>query len=260
MLPLSVAALLMGLLLVVVTVWMARLDRAGPSTGAPLLPSGNAPVGLPAGGSGGQLDYVLRVRQDQQALDRGLLVHTAVGGLDVGDEAEFSIKIFDLGKTTDGPPPAAPALPAGVVAAPDNVPTGGDLGVSLVCEHISCTGYDAERKPVVGKGAAGTWTFGLTAGEPGQAHLHIIAEVYRGDSDQVLVGAEPVDLDIEIRRTWSYTAKSAVHWLVETAPGLGLCSGGALAGVGGALWRGLRRRRRPVAEPVEAEPVLTGIH
>ncbi|MER5636107.1 hypothetical protein ABT095_04050 [Kitasatospora sp. NPDC002227] len=245
-LPLSVGAVLMGLVLVVVSVWMARLDQSGVPGGAVPLPP-----------SGAQSDYVLSVRQDQQSLDRGVLVHTAIGGLDVGDEAEFSVKVFDLGKGTDAPAGVAPALPPGVVAAPDNVPTGGDLGVTLICEHIACTPYDAERKPVVGKGASATWTFGLTAHEPGTARLHIVAEVYRGDTDQVLVGAEPVDLDVDIRRTWSYTARQAGHWLVATAPGLGLCSGGALAGVAGALWRRLRARRRTEALPAaEVEPAV----
>ncbi|WP_441246883.1 hypothetical protein [Kitasatospora sp. McL0602] len=251
LLPLSLGAVLMGLVLVVTTVWMARLDGASPGSGA--FPSAGAEA--LSGDTLTQVDYALRVRQDQQALDRGLLVHTVVDALDVGDDAEFSVKVFDLGRAAETSGPVVPVLPPGVVAAPDNVPTGGDLSVTLECEHIICSAYDSARKPVVGKGSTGVWTFGLTAHETGQAHLHIVTQVYRGSSDEVLVGAVPVDVDISVRRTWSYTASRAAGWLLGTGPGIGLFSGGVAAGTAGTAWRWVRGRRRRT----DVERVLAAI-
>ncbi|TQF03172.1 hypothetical protein E6W39_14120 [Kitasatospora acidiphila] len=235
---------------------MGRYDQAR-TAGAALL------LVLLLGGCGGdntgnspppdtsQVDYVANLRADQHALDRGQLLYTNLGSVDVGTDHTFEITVTDLGK---GPQLAHPdPVPQGWVAPPQDVPTGGDVGIRLTCDGVSCASYDDMRKPVVVPGRAVTWSFGLHLGSPGQAHIHIDAVVYRTSSDQVLSSAAPIDVEVSVRRTWAYTLGQAVHWIFTSATGLGLFSGGAvLTAIGGWLRRVRAARRRPDVDRVLA--------
>lgn len=206
-----------------------------------------------------QETYALTIQQDQRSLDKGLLEYTDLGTLHPGADVDFDVIVKDLGKN---PPwlahPAGygpPTAPPGYVASPENVPTGGDLAVSVSCGHIRCQELSAARQSISGKGQQATWGFTVTADQVGAAHIRVTAAMYRTDSGDVLVEAAPIDITVRVERTWSYTASQVFHWLFGTAPGLGTFSGGAVAtalgGFGGRLWK--RIRRSPV------ERVLSGI-
>jgi hypothetical protein len=198
-----------------------------------------------------QVDYVASLKADQQALDRGQLLYTDLGTVDAGGDYDFEISVTDLGK---GPQLVHPApVPQGWVAPPQDVPTGGDVGMHLTCDGASCTPYDDARKPVVAQHQPVNWSFGVHLDSPGRAHIHIDAMVYRAGSDQVLSSASPIDVEISVRPTWSYTLRQTLHWVFTSATGLGLFSGGAvLTAVGGWLRRVRTARSRPDVDRVLA--------
>ncbi|MFC4031719.1 hypothetical protein ACFO3J_09535 [Streptomyces polygonati] len=236
----GVAALWLSVLLIGMA---AACESVGPSgsSGDPSPGGTTSPAALV-----GQAAYALAIRQDQRSLDKGLLVHTDLRRLDAGAEADFLVTVTDLGRkpplSSDRDAPRV-RVRAGEVASDQNIPTGGDLGVTASCTGLGCEEISRERQPVVGTGSSAVWSFVVRADRPGTGHIRISAVVYRLNTDEVLDAAIPVEVTVTVHRTWSSTWSQIWHWLLRSAPGLGISSGAvATAGVG--LGRRLRRRGR----------------
>ncbi|MEY9855911.1 hypothetical protein ABH935_001515 [Catenulispora sp. GAS73] len=212
------------------------------------------PPVVTAPGDSEQATYALQIRQDQESLDKGVLIHTKLDSLGPGESADFQVTVTDIGRSPSlllpSPEVPGPSAGPGYVASSENVPTGAYLGLAVACSNMECTDLSSARQPVLGVGQTAGWSFEVKAGSPGTARIRIVVTAYRTDTSDVLSEAAPIDVTVPVSRSVTYVVSHALHWLFATAMGLGLFSSGAVLTAAGAGVRLLRKRRRSDVERV----------
>jgi hypothetical protein len=108
------------------------------------------------------------------------------------------VTVTDLGKH--------PVATAGFVSTPGqvtypyNAPTGGNVKVKATCAGLTCQLVSAPELPLTEQGRSGTWTWVLSAGDPGTAHIYLVEFVYRvNTSDPLSQTSKPIDIPVAVR-------------------------------------------------------------
>jgi hypothetical protein len=191
---------------------------------------GNWPVG--------QAAFVQRLKDDQKALDRGVLAYSRIRALDVGAHTVFRVTITDIGKRPQLT--IFPVEQAGYVIDAEDVPTGGIMSVKAACENLNCETESPTRQAVLSAPDSGNWAWQLSAQDPGDARVLLAVTTYERNSNIAISDPSPIEITIPVRPNFSYRLKT----LAGVAAGLLKWIGPGLAFAGAAAaWRW--RRKRP---------------
>jgi hypothetical protein len=151
------------------------------------------------------------IRQDMGVLDRGVLTYSELGTLYTDESTEFSVSVTDIGKT-----PPKQTIPAqevskivGRVVYPQNVPTGGYVGVHITsCHNLSCQSQSATRQAVAVIDQVAWWYFLITTETPGRSLISLTADTYDGTSTNVLK-EETILVSVNVQAAKSYQPPSS---------------------------------------------------
>lgn len=205
----------------------------------------------------GQSLYVARLMEDEQSLDRGVLLYSPIGNLNTGAMREFSVIVLDVGR---GPQHGQVPEFNGMTVDQQDVPTGGIIGVQIVgCENLTCQSQSYPEQPVLVEGQHAQWYWLITAGTPGPAEITLRVGTYDQGSAQVLA-EEIVRINAEVVPTPIYNNQQRHKAIVSTAKSvvgdivtIGSVATAILA-VGGVVgWVVARRRKKGKTNMSEKE-------
>jgi hypothetical protein len=212
-----------------------------------LLVSGCASeVGAPPGQGSGQRQFKIALLADDAALDRGVLSYQVPATLVTGSSAALSVEVLDAGQGSGGTTP--PPVPAGWVTAPQDVPTGGIVGVTASCQGLTCDAESPERQPVLAFDQTGSWQWTVSAQSPGTATIRLTAITYDQDTDIALHVTQPIEITVKVTASLGYWASQVGHWVAGL---LGFVGFAAI--VTAAQWAWRRRRKRKTTAKTGAE-------
>ena len=191
--------------------------------------------------------FRVRLLADDKALDRGMLKYQAPRSIATGAEADLSVQVTDLGRHAE-----SSGLPRyhGWVVYPEDVPTGGIVAVRAACSDLACHAQSTARQPVLLPGDSVGWFWQLSAQAPGTAHIWLVATTYDQNSNISLHETAPIEITVLITATPGYWATKIGNW---TKGLIGLVGFGALVTAVGWIWRRLRRKKAPVADPDQGD-------
>jgi hypothetical protein len=201
----------------------------------------------------GQLPTQVALQQhlsaDEQALDKGILTYAPLPALKADLPVVLTVTVTDLGKHPSSFLTAQEYSQAtGMVVYPGDVPTGGIVGLRLTCTaNVYCQELSSTRQAVVGLMASQTWSWDLTALQPGPTSVVITAATYDGTTDIVLnEEIIPVRLTVETGPWWAavYSFWHTMTSFALTTAGLITAIGGAGAVIAGCIGWARRRRTR----------------
>lgn len=193
--------------------------------------------------------FSIQLVSDIKSLDRGVLLYQVPGTLNTGAQAYLSVEVADIGKGANGgsPWPAA----SNWVLYPQDVPTGGVVGLTATCEGLKCAAQSQERQAVPSFESAASWFWHITAQNPGVAHIYLDATTYDLNSDVVLHQTEPpIEITVLVSPTPGYWLTRVGNWLKALVGFVGFAALLALA-QGIRRWR--TRRKTRAAEPEEGK-------
>lgn len=185
--------------------------------------------------------FRVRLLADDKALDRGMLKYQAPRSLATGAEADLTVQVTDLGRHAQGS--ARPSY-RGWAVYPDDVPTGGILGVRATCSDLACAAQSATRQPVLVPGESAGWFWQLSAQAPGTAHIWLVVTTYDQNSNISLHETAPIELTVQVTATPGYWATKIGNWMKAL---IGIVGFGALVTAAGWIWRRLRKKKQPPA-------------
>lgn len=153
------------------------------------------------------------------------------------------MQVTDVGRHAE-----TAALPSyrGWVVYPDDVPTGGILGVRVTCTDVACAAQSTTRQPVLTQGESVTWFWQLSAQAPGTAHIWLVATTYDQNSNISLHETSPIEITVQVTATPGYWATKIGNF---TKGLIGLVGFGALVTAAGWIWRRLRKKKQSAADP-----------
>ena len=203
-----------------------------------LLVSGcGAEGGAPTGTGSGQRQFKIDLLADDAALDRGVLSYQVPVTLVTGSSATLSVEVIDAGQGNGGTTP--PPVPSGWVTAPQDVPTGGIVGVAATCQGLTCDAEAPERQPVLTFDQTGSWQWAVSAQSPGTATIRLIAITYDQDTDIPLHVTQPIEITVKVTASLGYWATEVGHWVAGV---LGFVGFAAILAAAQWAWR--RRAKR----------------
>lgn len=203
-----------------------------------LLASGcDAAGGRPAGQGSGQRQFKIALLADDAALDRGVLSYQVPVSLVTGSSATLSVEVIDAGQGVGGTTP--PPVPSGWVTAPQDVPTGGIVGVTATCQGLTCDAEGPERQPVLAFDQTGSWQWTVSAQSPGTAAIRLIAITYDQNTDIPLHVTQPIEITVKVTASVGYWASEVGHWVAGVLGFVGFAA--ILAAV---QWAWRRRAKR----------------
>jgi hypothetical protein len=106
------------------------------------------------------------------------------------------------------------------------------------------------RQPVLIPGDSVGWFWQLSAQAPGAAHIWLVATTYDQNSNISLHETEPIEITVQLTATPGYWATKIGDW---TKGLIGLIGFGALLTAAGWIWRRLRRKKQPAADPDQGD-------
>jgi hypothetical protein len=234
-----------------------------------LLVSGCASAGSPGGqqsgsqSQSGQQEFKVTLLADDAALDRGVLSYQAPLTLVTGNSATLSVEVIDAGRGNGGTTP--PPVPTGWVTAPQDVPTGGIVGVAASCQGLTCDAEAPERQPVLTFDQSGSWQWAVSAQSPGTASIRLIAITYDQNTDIALHVTQPIEITVTVTASVGYWASEVGHWVAGLLSFVGFAV--ILAAVQWAWRRRTKRKANakpagngqtpPPADAAAAEPAST---
>jgi hypothetical protein len=176
-----------------------------------------------------------------------MLKYQAPRLLATGAEADLTVQVTDLGRRAE-----TAALPSyhGWVVYPDDVPTGGILGVRATCSDLACAAQSTTRQSVLAPGETVGWSWQLSAQAPGTAHIWLVATTYDQNSNISLHETNPIEITVVVTATPGYWATKIGDW---TKGLIGLVGFGALVTAAGWIWRRLRKKKQAAANPDQGD-------
>ena len=116
-----------------------------------------------------QVLFQQNLTMDEQALDKGVLTYTPLPVLKEDLTTPLTATVTDLGKNPNSLITAqAYSQYTGMVVYPRDVPTGGIVGLRLICTaDVYCQELSSTRQAVVGFMTSQTWSWNITALQPG---------------------------------------------------------------------------------------------
>ena len=215
-----------------------------------LLASGcGAEGGAPTGTGSGQRQFKIDLLADDAALDRGVLSYQVPVTLVTGSSATLSVEVIDAGQGNGGTTP--PPVPAGWVTAPQDVPTGGIVGVAATCQGLTCDAEAPERQPVLAFDQTGSWQWAVSAQSPGTATIRLIAITYDQNTDIALHVTQPIEITVKVTGSLGYWASEVGHWVAGVLGSVGFAA--ILAAVQWA-WRRRKKRKANARTGADAQP------
>ncbi len=215
-----------------------------------LLASGCASQGAPTGGGSGQRQFKIDLLADDAALDRGVLSYQVPVTLVIGSSATLSVEVIDAGHGDGGTTP--PPVPAGWITVPQDVPTGGIVGVTASCQGLICDAEAPERQPVLSFDETGSWQWTVSAQSPGTASIRLIATTYDQNTDIALHVTQPIEITVKVTASLGYWASEVGHWVAGVLGFVGFAA--ILAAV---QWAWRRRTKRKATAKVGAGEAQT---
>jgi hypothetical protein len=212
--------------------------------------------GSPPSGSPGPSDqqlFKIRLLDDEESLDRGVLAYQVPVTMATGGSATLNVTVTDIGETANGT--ASMPHVTGWVYDPQDVPTGGIVGVRASCDGLSCDAQAPERQPVLSRGQAGNWFWQLSAQNPGTARILLVPTTYDQDTNIPLHVSQPVEITLTVTATWGYLLAKTANWVKAL---IGLVGVGAIITAVQALWRRQRKRKKTGADEKPAPPEPAG--
>jgi hypothetical protein len=203
-------------------------------------------AGAPPGQGSGQRQFKIALLADDAALDRGVLSYQVPATLVTGSSATLSVEVLDAGQGSGGTTP--PPVPAGWVTAPQDVPTGGIVGVTASCQGLTCDAESPERQPVLAFDQTGSWQWTVSAQSPGTATIRLTAITYDQDTDIALHVTQPIEITVKVTASLGYWASQVGHWVAGL---LGFVGFAAI--VTAAQWSWRRRRKRKTTAKTGAD-------
>ena len=170
--------------------------------------------------------YQAQIASDRGELIDGTLEYPRVGTLKVGEKYFFVVTLSGTLVTVSPSP--------GRTTYPSPVSVGGAVGVTLTCTGIDCAAESSTRQNIVTPGDVASWAWTLTAHQAGPAHVSLKATTFDRDTNNVLLETHPIDQEISITATLSYTAHRLAAWAMVLA---GFVGAGAIGAAGRYLWR-----------------------
>jgi hypothetical protein len=202
--------------------------------------------------------YTARLFKDYQSLDRGVLSYTKLGSLKTAATISFKVAVTDTGR---GEQTAPLTHFNGMIIYPEDIPTGGIVGVQIVtCKNLTCQSLSDIRQPVLSKGMQAEWYWNITAGTPGPALITLRADTYDQGSTQAL-SSEIINLNVSVVPTPAFNNQQTHEKITSAARGItgdiettGSIAG-AVAAVGGIVgWIVMERRKRRDSSAASGNP------
>lgn len=240
------------------------MRRDARRVGGMALPLGVLSFALLAGGCGGpspskspgpssQQLFKVRLLDDDKSLDRGVLSYQVPVTMATGGSAILTVQVTDIGKAANGTAPM-PGV-TGWVYAPQDVPTGGVVGIRASCDGLSCDAQAPERQPVLTPGRAGNWFWQLSAQNPGTARILLFPTTYDQNTNIALRVPQPVEITVTVTATSGYWLTKTANWVQAL---IGLVGVGAIITAVQAVWRSRRKRKKTGADEKQAPPEPAG--
>ena len=166
-----------------------------------------------------QLVVKTAIQQDIGVLDSGVLTYSRLTTMNTGESTEFSVSVTDTGMTPKGVIPAQEVSALiGRVVYPDDVPTGGYVGVQITsCVGLSCQSQSTPTQAVAVVNQVAWWYWLVTAVKSGPAVISLTAATYEGLSTKVLK-AETIIVNVNVRSSKSYQPPSRAPAVSSSAP------------------------------------------
>jgi hypothetical protein len=214
-----------------------------------LLASGCAAQGgASTGGGSSQRQFKIALLADDAALDRGVLSYQVPVTLVTGSSATLSVEVIDAGQGNGGTTP--PPVPSGWVTAPQDVPTGGIVGVTATCQGLTCDAEAPERQPVLAFDQTGSWQWSVSAQSPGTATIRLIAITYDQNTDIPLHVTQPIEITVKVTASLGYWATEVGHWVAGV---LGFVGFAAILGAAQWAWRRRTKRKATAKSAADAQ-------
>jgi hypothetical protein len=200
--------------------------------------------------------FSTRLRNDIRALDQGVLTYTRLGTLQVGENAEFSVWVTDIGKPQ--PKQVASARETskqiGVTVYPWDVPTGGYVEVQMTtCSNLTCHRQSSPSPQLVEPyQRVAQWEWLISAKAPGPALISLTVDTYK-ESTAELLKEETVVVNVKVQASKNHTPTGRPSPTRQPVASGGGGSSNAvtiwaavIVAIGGIIggWLGNRKRRR----------------
>jgi hypothetical protein len=190
-----------------------------------------------------------RLSQDEEALDRGVLTYPEPPTLKTDRPFMLSVTITDTGKHPRGTMSAARySSDTRLVVYPNNVPTGGIVGVKMTCGRLA----------IVGTGNSQSWTWNLTPLRSGQQFATITVDTYDGTGNTIL-SQEIIVVGLQVEEGPWYASIDdwwgSVRNFATTTAGVIVTIGAAVTTIaGGVAWVQRRRAGKAKASAKKGAP------
>jgi hypothetical protein len=135
--------------------------------------------------AGQQLQNV-KMADDYEALDRGMLIYTPLSNLYSDEPVELDVAVIDIGRGLQLT--SAPTMYDGEAVDPYDVPTAADVVVQITCRNLTCQNLTPKNQysQLVNPQNEGEWAWALSTQNPGTAFISIIALTYEKGSGTLL--------------------------------------------------------------------------
>jgi hypothetical protein len=211
---------------------------------------GEGSGGPPPGPASSQQEFKITLLADDAALDRGVLTYQAPVTFVTGSSATLNVDVIDAGAKNGGNTP--PPVPAGWITAPQDVPTGGIVGVTASCQGLTCDAETPERQPVLVFDQDGSWQWALSAQSPGTASIRLIATTYDQNTNIALHVTQPIEITVKVTASLGYWASEVGHWMAGLLSFVGFA---AILTAAQWAWR-RRKKRKAKAKPGENQTTV----
>ena len=243
-------------------VWFLLLFFLGAvTTGCISSSSSDYATGAARGGTGAnanaapQLTFAQALRLDAKSADRGVLAYRPLGTIKAGKTKEFFVSVTDVGRympVTGNQEVAARQTLSGFIIDPNNVPTGGLVGVQIGCANLSCRSSTPARQAVVQRNHPVYWSWEITGESAGPALITLTEDLYMGGTSTVLKGVGPVQIKLKVLPSPHPKKASGFHVVTVIYIAAAIAT---IAAAIVAIWDFNRRRKK--TEPTERAPSNT---
>jgi hypothetical protein len=154
-----------------------------------------------------QVRLLSSIVNDRKHLFNGVLMYLPLKPMAVESTKQFRVKLIAVGQNS-----AAVKIPKGKVVGSRSLKVGGVEQASLSNSGggVSISPVGPTRVTIAEPGDSVTWTWDITAEQPGDYTLNLVVITYQGTSDRVLTYINrPVPINLKVRDTWSHRAKSS---------------------------------------------------
>jgi hypothetical protein len=189
-------------------------------------------------GTSGQQLFTMALRNDDEALDRGVLSYTALTEINVRQSTTFAVEVTDTGRgTATG---AYVSEVDGMIVDPQDVPTNAQVGVTAQCfGSVTCTPRSGRpEQTIINVGQSGSWSWNVSAVSPGRAQIVLTATTY-DTATNIDLHTTAVTVNVAVHSTFAYTVDSGF----DEAKTLILAAAAAVAVIAGAISAMLALRR-----------------